>query len=68
MFTFGAGTHGQLGHNLTRDEQLPKKVFELMGSTVTMIACGRSVIIKICVSRGLKIVSSPIPSFFIEPP
>lgn len=41
MFTFGAGGNGQLGHNQTQDECLPKKVFELMGSTVTQVSCGR---------------------------
>ena len=41
MFTFGAGMYGQLGHNATGVELLPKKVFELMGSIVSQIACGR---------------------------
>ena len=41
MFTFGAGSHGQLGHNVAHDECLPKKIMELMGSTVTQISCGR---------------------------
>ncbi|XP_039591074.1 probable E3 ubiquitin-protein ligase HERC4 isoform X2 [Polypterus senegalus] len=41
VFTFGAGGYGQLGHNTTSHEVNPKKVFELMGSVVTQIACGR---------------------------
>ena len=41
VFTFGAGNYGQLGHNTKQNEVLPKKVFELMGSPVTQIACGR---------------------------
>ena len=43
MFTFGAGMYGQLGHNSSSSEALPKKVFELMGSEVCQIACGRLV-------------------------
>lgn len=43
MFTFGAGNHGQLGHDISNDELLPKKVMELMGSTVTQVCCGRYV-------------------------
>ncbi|CAM4858154.1 unnamed protein product [Rotaria socialis] len=42
VFSFGCGIHGQLGHNSTNDELLPKKISELMGSQVTQIACGRS--------------------------
>ncbi|CAF4157074.1 unnamed protein product [Rotaria sp. Silwood2] len=42
VFSFGSGIHGQLGHNSTNDELLPRKVSELMGSEVTEIACGRS--------------------------
>ncbi|XP_064418774.1 probable E3 ubiquitin-protein ligase HERC4 isoform X2 [Latimeria chalumnae] len=41
VFTFGAGGYGQLGHNCTSHEINPRKVFELMGSVVTQIACGR---------------------------
>ncbi|KAM9325224.1 putative E3 ubiquitin-protein ligase HERC4 [Gastrophryne carolinensis] len=41
VFTFGAGGYGQLGHNSTNHEVNPRKVFELMGSVVTQIACGR---------------------------
>ena len=33
--------YGQLGHNSTSHEYLPRKVPDLMGSEVTQIACGR---------------------------
>ena len=33
--------YGQLGHCNMNSEFYPKKVFELMGSEVTMLACGR---------------------------
>ncbi|CAF1509983.1 unnamed protein product, partial [Adineta steineri] len=42
VFSFGCSGHGQLGHNSTNDELLPKKISELMGSEVSQIACGRS--------------------------
>ncbi|CAF1022863.1 unnamed protein product, partial [Didymodactylos carnosus] len=42
VFSFGSGSHGQLGHNSVMDELLPKKISELMGSEVTQVACGRS--------------------------
>ncbi|CAF0994212.1 unnamed protein product, partial [Didymodactylos carnosus] len=42
VFSFGSGKHGQLGHNSTIDELLPRKITELMGSEVSQIACGRS--------------------------
>lgn len=41
MFTFGAGMYGQLGHNSVSNENLPRKVLDLMGSEITQIACGR---------------------------
>lgn len=41
VFTCGTGEYGQTGHGTTRDELVPRKVMELMGSTVTQIACGR---------------------------
>lgn len=41
VFTCGAGMYGQLGHGSTANEILPRKVMELMGSTVTQISCGR---------------------------
>ncbi|XP_013171805.1 PREDICTED: probable E3 ubiquitin-protein ligase HERC4 isoform X1 [Papilio xuthus] len=41
VFTCGSGEYGQTGHGTTRDELVPKKVMELMGSTVTQVASGR---------------------------
>lgn len=41
VFTFGAGVYGQLGHGSKANETLPRMVLELMGSTVTQVACGR---------------------------
>ena len=41
VFTFGAGSSGQLGHNSFNDEYNPKMVTELMGTVITQIACGR---------------------------
>ncbi|XP_026322032.1 probable E3 ubiquitin-protein ligase HERC4 isoform X2 [Hyposmocoma kahamanoa] len=41
VFTCGAGEYGQTGHGATRDELVPRKIMELMGSTVTQVACGR---------------------------
>ncbi|NWS54589.1 HERC5 ligase, partial [Chunga burmeisteri] len=39
--TFGAGGAGQLGHNSTRDELVPRVVAELWGARVSQVACGR---------------------------
>ncbi|NXK25484.1 HERC5 ligase, partial [Arenaria interpres] len=39
--TFGAGGAGQLGHNSTRNELMPRVVAELWGARVSQIACGR---------------------------
>ncbi|XP_075005669.1 putative E3 ubiquitin-protein ligase HERC4 isoform X3 [Calonectris borealis] len=39
--TFGAGGAGQLGHNSTRNELVPRVVAELWGATVSQVACGR---------------------------
>ncbi|GBP76333.1 Probable E3 ubiquitin-protein ligase HERC3 [Eumeta japonica] len=41
VFTCGAGENGRTGHGSTRDEIVPRKIMELMGSTVTQVACGR---------------------------
>lgn len=41
VFTCGSSTYGQLGHGSYGNELLPRKVLELMGSTVNQIACGR---------------------------
>ncbi|NXP29456.1 HERC5 ligase, partial [Scytalopus superciliaris] len=39
--TFGAGGAGQLGHNSTRNELMPRVVAELWGARVSQVACGR---------------------------
>ncbi|XP_063074747.1 probable E3 ubiquitin-protein ligase HERC3 isoform X2 [Engraulis encrasicolus] len=41
LFTFGSGSRGQLGHDSTNNEPLPRRVLELMGTEVSQIACGR---------------------------
>lgn len=41
VFTCGAGMYGQLGHGSNSNEILPRKIMELMGSTVTQVSCGR---------------------------
>lgn len=41
VFTCGAGQFGQLGHGSQASEMLPRKVVELMGSTITQLQCGR---------------------------
>jgi E3 ubiquitin-protein ligase HERC4 len=41
LFTWGAGMYGQLGHARNVNEILPRRVFELMGNTVTQVSCGR---------------------------
>ncbi|XP_052749366.1 probable E3 ubiquitin-protein ligase HERC4 isoform X2 [Galleria mellonella] len=41
VFTCGFGEYGQTGHGTTKDELVPRQVMELMGSTVTQVACGR---------------------------
>ncbi|XP_035746303.1 probable E3 ubiquitin-protein ligase HERC4 [Egretta garzetta] len=38
--TFGAGGAGQLGHNSTRNELVPRLVAELWGARVSQVACG----------------------------
>lgn len=45
VFSFGAGGFGQLGHNSTQNEILPKRVMELMGSVISQVACGRLIIV-----------------------
>ena len=41
-FHFGSNHHGQLGHSSSSPQCIvPMKVFELMGSDVSQIACGR---------------------------
>lgn len=41
VLTCGAGMHGQLGHGGLQNEVVPRKIVELMGSTVTQVATGR---------------------------
>ncbi|XP_073943044.1 HECT and RLD domain containing E3 ubiquitin ligase 4 isoform X2 [Choristoneura fumiferana] len=41
VFTCGSGEYGQTGHGATKNELVPRKIMELMGSTVTQVACGR---------------------------
>jgi len=52
VFTCGAGQSGQLGHGSTSNEILPRKVLELMGTTVTQICCGRRHTLALVPSRG----------------
>ncbi|XP_039277120.1 probable E3 ubiquitin-protein ligase HERC4 isoform X2 [Nilaparvata lugens] len=52
VFTCGAGQYGQLGHGSLSNEILPRKVLELMGSTVTQISCGRRHTLAFVPSRG----------------
>ncbi|XP_078065298.1 putative E3 ubiquitin-protein ligase HERC3 [Mustelus asterias] len=40
VYTFGAGSYGQLGHNSTKDEIKPHFVGYLFGNKVSQIACG----------------------------
>ncbi|XP_078065282.1 putative E3 ubiquitin-protein ligase HERC3 [Mustelus asterias] len=40
VYTFGAGSYGQLGHNSTMDEIKPHFVGYLFGDKVSQIACG----------------------------
>ncbi|XP_037525567.1 probable E3 ubiquitin-protein ligase HERC4 isoform X2 [Rhipicephalus sanguineus] len=41
VFTFGAGTYGQLGHGVKVNEAVPRRVVELMGTAVSQLSCGR---------------------------
>ncbi|XP_066430143.1 probable E3 ubiquitin-protein ligase HERC3 isoform X2 [Eleutherodactylus coqui] len=52
LFTFGAGEHGQLGHDSLHNEINPRRVLELMGSEVSQIACGRQHTIAFVPSSG----------------
>ncbi|XP_012252634.2 probable E3 ubiquitin-protein ligase HERC4 isoform X1 [Athalia rosae] len=52
VFTCGAGMYGQLGHGNNSNDILPRKVVELMGSTVTQICCGRRHTLALVPSRG----------------
>ncbi|XP_006867838.1 PREDICTED: probable E3 ubiquitin-protein ligase HERC3 [Chrysochloris asiatica] len=53
VFTFGAGSCGQLGHDSINDEVNPRRVLELMGTEVTQIACGRQHTLAFVPSSGL---------------
>ncbi|NXQ63675.1 HERC5 ligase, partial [Anthoscopus minutus] len=56
MCTFGAGGSGQLGHNSTRNELLPRLVAELWGARVSHIACGRWEVTITCLLRQYTLV------------
>ncbi|NXO71286.1 HERC5 ligase, partial [Phainopepla nitens] len=49
--TFGAGESGQLGHNSTQNELLPRLVAELCEAKVSHIACGRWEVPVTCLLR-----------------
>ncbi|XP_054845554.1 probable E3 ubiquitin-protein ligase HERC3 isoform X1 [Eublepharis macularius] len=53
VFTFGAGSFGQLGHDSLNDEVNPRRVLELMGSEVSQIACGRQHTLAFVPSSGI---------------
>ncbi|XP_073494150.1 probable E3 ubiquitin-protein ligase HERC3 isoform X1 [Phyllobates terribilis] len=53
LFTFGAGDHGQLGHDSIHNEINPRRVLELMGSEVSQIACGRQHTVAFVPSSGV---------------
>ncbi|XP_047009907.1 probable E3 ubiquitin-protein ligase HERC3 isoform X1 [Ictalurus punctatus] len=53
LFTFGNGSRGQLGHDSTNNEPLPRRVLELMGTEVSQIACGRHHTLAFVSSTGL---------------
>ncbi|NXH96460.1 HERC5 ligase, partial [Pachycephala philippinensis] len=57
--TFGAGGSGQLGHNSTRNELLPRVVAELWGARVSQIACGRWEVPMTCLLRQHTLVYVP---------
>ncbi|KAM3831576.1 putative E3 ubiquitin-protein ligase HERC3 isoform 2-T3 [Vipera latastei] len=53
VFTFGAGSSGQLGHDSLNDEVNPRRVLELMGSEVSQVACGRQHTLALVPSSGM---------------
>ncbi|NXS16443.1 HERC5 ligase, partial [Mystacornis crossleyi] len=57
--TFGAGGSGQLGHNSTRNELVPRVVAELWGARVSHIACGRWEVPVTCLLRQHTLVYVP---------
>ncbi|XP_057653179.1 probable E3 ubiquitin-protein ligase HERC4 isoform X1 [Diorhabda carinulata] len=52
VLTCGAGMFGQLGHGSVSNEILPRQIIELMGSTITQIACGKQHSLALVPSRG----------------
>lgn len=52
VFTCGLGAFGQLGHGLVKNEMLPRKVVELMGSTISQVSCGGRHTLALVPSRG----------------
>lgn len=52
VFTCGAGAYGQLGHGFNSNEMLPRMVMELMGSTISQVACGNRHTLALVPSRG----------------
>ena len=52
VFSFGSGQYGQLGHGSKSDEQIPKKIIELMGTEVSQVACGRKHTLAFVPTRG----------------
>uniref|UniRef100_A0A8B9L3M2 HECT and RLD domain containing E3 ubiquitin protein ligase 3 n=1 Tax=Astyanax mexicanus TaxID=7994 RepID=A0A8B9L3M2_ASTMX len=53
LFTFGNGSRGQLGHDSTNNEPLPRRVLELMGTEVSQIVCGKHHTLAFVPSTGL---------------
>lgn len=41
LYTWGQGSYGQLGHGVGQMELQPRAVFELLGTKVVHVACGR---------------------------
>ena len=41
MLTCGCGAHGQLGHGNTFNASRLRMIFELMGTAVSQVVCGR---------------------------
>ncbi|CAH8467511.1 unnamed protein product [Dicrocoelium dendriticum] len=53
VFTFGANQFGQLGHNEpAKSIGIPRQVIDLMGTTITQIACGRMHTLTLAPSSG----------------
>lgn len=52
VFTCGLGVYGQLGHGSNTNEVVPRMIIELMGSTITQIACGVRHTLALVPSKG----------------